>query len=638
MRLSVIFTLTTTFATAAALSVVAAGFAVTEIEDASRAQVRDAFDGHDMGWTEIETYGLQVHLAGTAPTEAARFRALSVAGTVVDATRVIDQMLVEEAEEVAPPRFAIEILRNESGVSLIGLVPDALDRDALVGRIAEATGDARVADLLETADHAAPDTWDDALRFAVGSLGDLPRTKISVSADRVAITAMAESAADQPRLEGDLARSSPSDVRLALDISAPRPVITPFTLRFVVDDRGARFDACSADTEEARDRILGAAGRAGLQARTDCTVGMGVPSPRWAEAAELAIAAIDDLGGGTVTFTDADIALRAPEATPAELFDDVVGGLETALPEVFALKATRPEPPDESAPETPEFIVTLSPEGQVMLRGQLSTPQLRETAQSFAKARFASDAVHMSARVAEGLPRDWPMRVLLGLEALSHLARGVVTVTPDHVGVAGKTGRKGAGSDLSALLSGKLEGDAQFTIDVSYDEALDPVAQRPTPAQCEARIAAVQDEQKIGFEPGSSKINSESVRVMDRIADILKDCGELRMEIAGHTDSQGREVMNQRLSLDRARSVLEELRMRRVLTASIEAKGYGESTPIADNATAEGRELNRRIEFRVMRPEPVIPDVTALEPPDQTDQSEPGSAPDTQQEAADEQD
>jgi OOP family OmpA-OmpF porin len=639
MRLSIIFTITATFATAAALSVVAAGFAVTEIEDASRAQVRDAFIRQDMGWTEVETDGLQVYLAGTAPTEAARFRALSVAGTVVDATRVIDQMLVQETEGVAPPRFAIEILRNERGISLIGLVPETLDRDTLIADIAAATGGAEVTDLLETADHAPPDTWNAALDFAVQSLGDLPRTKISVSANRVAITAMAESAANRRLLETDLARKSPDDVRLALDISAPRPVITPFTLRFVSDARGARFDACSADTEEARDRILGAAGRAGLQIKAECTIGMGVPSPRWAEAAELAIAAVDDLGGGSVTFTDADIALRALEDTPQDRFDDVVGGLESALPEVFALEATRPEPPADTETEVPEFIATLSPEGQVLLRGQLGTAQLRETAQSLAKARFASDSVHMSARIAEGLPRDWPMRVLLGLEALSHLAHGAVTVTPDHVGVEGRTGRQSAGSDLSGLLSDKLGGAGQFAIDVTYDEALDPIAQLPTPAECQDRLAAAQDEGKIGFEPGSAEIDAGSVATMDRIADILKECGELRMEIAGHTDSQGREVMNEQLSLDRARAVLEELRMRRVLTSQIDAKGYGESTPIADNATAEGRERNRRIEFRVIRPEPVTeyqPDYnTTLETPAQTEDSADGSE---QDETADEQD
>ncbi len=638
MRLSVIFAITTTFATAAALSVVAAGFAVTEIEDASHAQVQDAFDSEDMAWTRIETDGLQVEVGGTAPSEAARFRALSVAGSAVDATRVIDQMQVEEAEDVAPPRFAMEILRNESGVSLIGLVPDALDRERLILAIANATGDARVADLLETADHAAPTGWNAALDFAVDALGDLPRAKISLSAERVEITATAESAADRRRLESDLARTSPPDVRLALDLSEPRPVITPFTLRFVLDDGGARFDACSADTEEARDRILGAAGRAGLRDKTSCTIGMGVPSPRWAEAAEMAIAAVDDLGGGTVTFTDADIALRAPEGTPADRFDDVVGSLESDLPEVFALKATRPEPEQETTPETPEFIATLSPEGQVLMRGQLSTPQLRETAQSFAKARFASNSVHMAARVAEGLPRDWPIRVLLGLEALSHLAQGTVTVTPDHVEVKGRTGSESTGSDLSGLLSDTLDDDAQFTIEVVYDESLDPAKRVPTPEQCEARIAEIQEENKIGFKPGSAQISPESIRTMDQIADVIEDCGELRMEIGGHTDSQGREEMNERLSLDRARAVLQELRMRRVLTSSIAAKGYGESSPIADNDSADGREANRRIEFRVIRPEQIVNYDTELEPPDRTDDSDPEDAPDPQDERADEQD
>lgn len=638
MRLSVIFAITTTFATAAALSVVAAGFAVTEIEEASHAQVQDAFDRKDMAWTRIETDGLQVQLGGTAPSEAARFRALSVAGSAVDATRVIDRMQVEEAEDVAPPRFAMEILRNESGVSLIGLVPDALDRERLILAIANATGDARVADLLETADHAAPTGWNAALDFAVDALGDLPRAKISLSAERVEITATAESAADRRRLESDLARTSPPDVRLALDISEPRPVITPFTLRFVLDDRGARFDACSADTEEARDRILSAAGRAGLRDKTSCTVGMGVPSPRWAEAAEMAIAAVDDLGGGTVTFTDADIALRAPEDTPGDRFDDVVGSLESSLPEVFALKATRPEPEEETTPDTPELIATLSPEGQVLLRGQLSTPQLRETAQSFAKARFASDSVHMAARVAEGLPRDWPIRVLLGLEALSHLAQGTVTVTPDHVEVKGRTGSESTGSDLSGLLSDKLDDEAQFTIDVVYDESLDPAKRMPTPDQCEARISEIQEENKIGFEPGSAQISPESIRTMDQIADVIDDCGELRMEIGGHTDSQGREEMNERLSLDRARAVLQELRMRRVLTSSIEATGYGESSPIADNDSADGREANRRIEFRVIRPEQIVNYDTELEPPDRTDDNDPEDAPDPQDERADEQD
>ena len=86
---------------------------------------------------------------------------------------------------------------------------------------------------------------------------------------------------------------------------------------------------------------------------------------------------------------------------------------------------------------------------------------------------------------------------------------------------------------------------------------------------------------------------------MNAIAEILAECGDLRIEIQGHTDSQGRESMNQRLSQDRAQSVLNELRARRILTSSYTAKGYGEENPIADNGTEAGRENNRRIEFRV---------------------------------------
>ncbi|MFU8777215.1 MAG: OmpA family protein [Roseovarius sp.] len=613
MRLSSAFTIAGTFAGAAALAVVAAGFSVSAIEDSSRRAVRDTLDRGGLVWAEVDTDGLQLFLAGTAPSEALRFKALTLAGMVVDAARVIDQMLVADAADIAPPRFAIEILRNDSGISLIGLVPAATDHHKLLADIAEATDGAPVADLLDAADYPYPATWPAALRYAVRSLGKLPRAKISVNAERVEITAMVESSEAQRRIETDLARTVPDDVRLALAISAPRPVITPFTLRFVIDGTGARFDACSADTEEARDRILRAAGKAGMQSRADCVVGMGVPSPQWARAAELAIAAIADLGGGTVTFSDADVALLAPEGTAQGLFDDVAGKLEADLPEVFALTATLPPPPDAAQPAAPEFVATLSPEGQVLIRGRVGSESSRETVRSFAKARFSSNSVHLTARVAEGLPRDWSIRVLTALEALSHLSNGVVIVTPDDLSVQGNTGYKSASAEIAQLLSEKLGGAEKYSIEVTYKKALDPVAGLPTPEECERLIAEIQSSRKINFEPGSATIDAQGAAILDDIAVVLKDCGEIRMEIGGHTDSQGREEMNAQLSLERARAVLDALRLRRVLTSSIDAKGYGESMPIADNGTEEGREINRRIEFRLIRPEPVPEAQTALE-------------------------
>ena len=612
MRLSSLFSIVAVFFFAAVVCLLAARFAVTAIEDSSRTAVLEQLDSENLTWTEVDANGLQVFLAGTAPSEALRFKALTVAGKVVDAARVIDQMLVEDTSNIAPPRFSVEMLRNGSGISLIGLVPATTDREDLVAGIAEQTDEGEVIDLLEAADYPQPETWQAALDYAVRSLAKLQRAKISVDAERVMITAMADSEKDKRRIETELARRVPDDVRLGLDISSPRPVITPFTLRFLIEDGTPRFDACSADTEEARNRILRAASEVGLTEKTACTIGLGVPSPKWARAVEQSIAALGKLGGGSVTFSDADISLVAAGGTPQAAFDDIVGQLETSLPEVFALHAVLPKPEDDTQ-VTPEFVATLSPEGLVQIRGRVDSEVTRETVNSFAKARFTSDAVHSTARVAEDLPDNWSLRVLTGLETLSYLSNGAVIVRPEELSVSGNTGQLDAKAKIAGFLSDKLGERNQFSIDVTYKEELDPVASIPTPEECEARIAEVQADDKINFEPGSANIDANGASIMDRIAEILKECGEIRMEIQGHTDSQGREVMNERLSQARARAVLNELRLRRVLTSSFTAKGYGESDPIADNSTEEGREANRRIEFKLIRPEPIKPQETTLE-------------------------
>ena len=343
MRLSALAIIAATFAAAAGVSLVAAGFSVTLIEENSEISVRQELDRGELHWAEVEAYGLQVKLNGMAPSEANRFKALSAAGRIVDAARVIDEMTVKDSADIAPPRFSIEVLRNDSGISLIGLVPAKTDRDALITSLAKLAGDAPVTDLLESADYPVPDGWEDSLAFAVKSLKTLPRSKISADATKIAITAMSESAAAKRKLEIDLKRAAPSGIKLTLDISSPRPVITPFTLRFLIEETGARFDACSVDDNEGRKRIQVAAQAAGMVGEVDCTIGLGMPSPRWTAAVELSLGALKQLGGGSVTFSDADVSLVAAEGVSQGEFDRVVGELENALPPVFAKRWTSPK-------------------------------------------------------------------------------------------------------------------------------------------------------------------------------------------------------------------------------------------------------------------------------------------------------
>ncbi|MFD1808410.1 hypothetical protein ACFSHQ_10595 [Gemmobacter lanyuensis] len=272
------------------MAIVTAWTGVMVIENRSEAAVRSVLLTEGMTWTDVRASGLQVRLNGTAPNEAARFRAINLAGTVVDAARVRDRMDVTPVRAIEAPRFSVEMLRNTDGISVIGLLPatprtDATapapeEADAVLGaEIASIAGDLPVSDMLETAAFPAPETWDAALGFGTAALKLLPRSKISVAADKVTITAISDSDAQKRRLESELAELRPEGLDVSISISAPRPVLTPFTFRFLKDAEGARFDACSADTDRARERIITAGTAAGIKGSVVCTVGLGVPTP-----------------------------------------------------------------------------------------------------------------------------------------------------------------------------------------------------------------------------------------------------------------------------------------------------------------------------------------------------------------------
>lgn len=599
MRIAPLLLRLSVFALAGAGSVMAARMAVEVIEDRSRIGVQEALLDAELDWTSVAADGLMIILQGEAPDEATAFRARTVAGTVVDSSRVQDDMLVAGSGYDTAPEFGIEVLRNDGGITVMGLIPAATDRDAITEALKDTGSEA--AELLDSADYAVPEGWNRALAVGLQAIELLPRATVSVSPGYVKVEAISDSETQRQSWMTDLRQSVPPGVQLSLKITAPRPVITPFTVRFVKDAEGARFDACAADTVKAQQQIERAARAAGALEPATCELALGAPSIQWGEAAALAIATVNDLGGGTLTIADADVLLAAPMGTDPELFDRAIGKLSNALPPVFSLDALLPEPPEDRPDGPPRFTATLSPEGDVQLRGKVADELSNLTAETFAKARFGHDVVQMGTLLApDDVPADWSVRVLAGLEGLSKLASGEVTVLPDTLIVRGRTGLETARGDISRLLINKLGAGAPFTIDVTYEKALDPLAGLPTPEDCVRDIRLVNDKIKISFEPGAAQIVAGARTAMDQIAEILQKCPDLPLQIAGYTDSQGREVMNRQLSQDRADAVVDALRSRRLPVGSFRAIGFGEESPIATNDTPEGREANRRIEFSLM--------------------------------------
>ena len=101
----------------------------------------------------------------------------------------------------------------------------------------------------------------------------------------------------------------------------------------------------------------------------------------------------------------------------------------------------------------------------------------------------------------------------------------------------------------------------------------------------------------ITFDTGRSYIDIYARRLLDRVANAMQHFPEKVFEIGAHTDNQGTEANNQRLSRKRADAVRHYLMLRGVGPNQVQAKGYGESTPLGDNKTLEGRRINRRVEL-----------------------------------------
>jgi len=112
-------------------------------------------------------------------------------------------------------------------------------------------------------------------------------------------------------------------------------------------------------------------------------------------------------------------------------------------------------------------------------------------------------------------------------------------------------------------------------------------------------IVAILRLQNIYFDFNKATIRAESLPSIDKITNVLKEYPKAKLMIEGHTDHIGSDAYNNKLSQARADSVRNALIERGINTSRINAKGFGESRPIADNETPEGRSENRRIEFKV---------------------------------------
>jgi outer membrane protein OmpA-like peptidoglycan-associated protein len=159
---------------------------------------------------------------------------------------------------------------------------------------------------------------------------------------------------------------------------------------------------------------------------------------------------------------------------------------------------------------------------------------------------------------------------------------------------------------LCAAVSG-CGGTMQFSDTSSLvvvGEPPKPPEPEPPPPPKPKRVEVTQDKidikEKIQFDFNKATIKPESHGLLDEIVEVVRDNPHIRkLSIEGHTDSDGSDSYNLKLSDDRAKSVLAYLTEHGIEAKRLTAKGFGETKPIGDNADEAGKEQNRRVEFLI---------------------------------------
>jgi outer membrane protein OmpA-like peptidoglycan-associated protein len=163
--------------------------------------------------------------------------------------------------------------------------------------------------------------------------------------------------------------------------------------------------------------------------------------------------------------------------------------------------------------------------------------------------------------------------------------------------IGGKTGRivgAGIGGVAGGVVGYKMDQQIKTLKEKTAGSGVD-VSETP-----DGKAILVNLPDGVTFDVGSYTLKPSFRATLDQVAQSLKDYPDSLVDVYGHTDSTGSDAYNQTLSENRARTVMNYLISQGVPAARLRSQGFGETMPVADNDTPEGRAKNRRVEIKIV--------------------------------------
>ena len=512
---------------------------------------------------------------------------------------------------LSPYRFTAR--KSSSGPQIITCAaPDAAQRSVILGHYRSQPGEGSRRDPhCQLANGAPNEQWVDAVARALDALAPFEEGEVDITDNRVRVTGFVAKDVNLENARLAASEGWPDQFKVLIDVRETLPEVSPFAMSAVKRPGDAQLSGHAPSIERAEAWSLE------LDATNALKLARGAPSG-WVDAANAGIEELKRLKLGALTLSDREILLAAPgdPSIRAQIRDRLQGALpagfrlrvvEARTPRSLEASVSASTAPTSTDRSTYSFLARRAVDGKVSIGGVIGDTTMRSVVSAYAKAKLGGESMAASLSLADGAPpAGWQRAVFAGLEALGELEQGEIAAEPGAIYLRGRTSSASAAGRAVAILSDKTpEEFARFSkIQVVEYRIIEPDAPDGagpplSPSGCVDELNRLALKDPIRFASGSSTIDRDSTQVLDALAVVFDRCPGVRIEIGGHTDGSGGEEENKRLSQRRASAVRLSLAGRGVDRARMDAVGYGESDPIADNDTDEGRARNRRTEFKL---------------------------------------
>jgi OOP family OmpA-OmpF porin len=336
-------------------------------------------------------------------------------------------------------------------------------------------------------------------------------------------------------------------------------------------------------------RLLEAARAAlgGVEVVDQTNLSRGAP-PRFDDAALLLLDQVAKLRDGKVTMSDTKVSLSGM-ARDLGGREAIAAALKN-LPEGFSLAANEVKAPPYifQAYKDPVAVT-------VTLTGYVPDNNVHAALAAAAARKFFDEKVVDNLKASVGAPSGFAAAVVPALGALSRLSTGTLVVSDREVKLSGDALYDVAAAQIRSSLAKDFPQGWQLKADISVKPAAAPV----DATVCQQLFLDLFAKGKIRFESRRATIDPDSAGLLDRLIETALRCPTADIEIAGHTDTDGDDGLNQTLSEKRAQAVLDYLVKAGLPASRFAAIGYGSTRPVAANDTDEGKAQNRRIDFVV---------------------------------------